>query len=467
MRRILVVSASALLLASCSTDSGPTPPAADSAQNRPSSSTRADSSTVTAPADKNAGDAGDANRAGRSAGMKCESLRDATDRQLAGRLMAVGITDFASAQQAVDAGVRHLFVGTGSDYSILNGQGDPARSIAALEKRAGEKLTISVDEEGGEVQRLSGIIGKLPSPREMAATMTPQQVRAMMAEHGRKLRALGVTVDFAPVLDLGGAQDISANGIGSRAFSADPRVVATYGRAYADGLRDAGIVPVFKHFPGHGHVKGDSHLGTVVSPPLSVMENQDLLPFRQLATMGTESVGDRPAPAGASAPGSAGQPGPGRAEQSGSGSAGQPGPGRAGQPAPSSAGDSSRETAGQSRPAEPVRPAPAMMIGHMQVPGLGDKKPASINPAAYKLLRSYKFNGLIVTDDLTGMKAVSDQLSGPDAVVAAVSAGADQALAAAGGIDVPAAVEALSRAISSGKIPRDRAIASADRGCVL
>lgn len=452
MRRILVVvSASALLLAGCSTDSGPTPPAADSAQNRPSSSTLADSSTVSAPADKNSGDAGDANRAGRPAGMKCESLRDATDRQLAGRLMAVGITDFASAQQAVDAGVRHLFVGTGSDYSILNSQGDPARSIAALEKRAGEKLTISVDEEGGEVQRLSGIIGKLPSPREMAATMTPQQVRAMMAEHGRKLRALGVTVDFAPVLDLGGAQDISANGIGSRAFSADPRVVATYGHAYAEGLRDAGIVPVFKHFPGHGHVKGDSHLGTVVSPPLSVMENQDLLPFRQLATMGTESVGGRPAPAGASAPGRAGQPGPGRA----------------GQPAPSSAGDSSRETAGQSRPAEPVRPAPAMMIGHMQVPGLGDKKPASINPAAYKLLRSYKFNGLIVTDDLTGMKAVSDQLSGPDAVVAAVSAGADQALAAAGGIDVPAAVEALSRAISSGKIPRDRAIASADRGCVL
>lgn len=452
MRRILVVvSASALLLAGCSTDSGPTPPAADSAQNRPSSSTLADSSTVSAPADKNSGDAGDANRAGRPAGMKCESLRDATDRQLAGRLMAVGITDFASAQQAVDAGVRHLFVGTGSDYSILNGQGDPARSIAALERRAGEKLTISVDEEGGEVQRLSGIIGKLPSPREMADTMTPQQVCAMMAEHGRKLRALGVTVDFAPVLDLGGAQDISANGIGSRAFSADPRVVATYGRAYAEGLRDAGIVPVFKHFPGHGHVKGDSHLGTVVSPPLSVMENQDLLPFRQLATMGTESVGGRPAPEGASAPGRAGQPGPGRA----------------GQPVPSSAGDSSREAAGQSRPAEPVRPAPAMMIGHMQVPGLGDKKPASINPAAYKLLRSYKFNGLIVTDDLTGMKAVSDQLSGPDAVVAAVSAGADQALAAAGGIDVPAAVEALAQAISSGKIPRDRAIASADRGCVL
>ena len=64
------------------------------------------------------------------------------------------------------------------------------------------------------------------------------------------------------------------------------------------------------------------------------------------------------------------------------------------------------------------------------------------------------------------MKAVSDHLTGPEAVVAAVRAGADQALAAAGGIDVPAAVDGLARAISSGKIPRERAIASADRGCL-
>ncbi len=350
--------------------------------------------------------------------------------------MAVGVTDFASAQQAVDAGVRHLFIGTGSDYSMLNGQGDPERSIAALEKRAGEKLTISVDEEGGEVQRLSSIIGKLPSPRQMAATMSPEQVRGLMAEHGRKLRKLGVTVDFAPVLDLGGAEDISANGIGSRAFSADPQVVAKYGRAYADGLRDAGITPVFKHFPGHGHAKGDSHLGTVVTPPLEVMEKQDLVPFRQLGSMGAAPANDQ-RPESGGAPGSA------------SGDSARPAP----------ANDQRQAPADQ-------RPVPAMMVGHMQVPGLGENKPSSINPAAYKLLRDYNFHGLIVTDDLTGMKAVSDQLTGPEAVVAAVSAGADQALAAAGGIDVPAAVDGLAKAISSGKIPRERAIASADRGCL-
>lgn len=403
MRRILVaISASALLLAGCSTDSGPTPPAPDStpAESSPSAAaTSGGSDSAKAPSkDGRSGK----NSPVQPVKLKCESLSKATDQQLAGRLLAVGVTDFASAQQAVDAGVRHLFIGTGSDYSMLNGQGDPQRSIAALEKRAGEKLTVSVDEEGGEVQRLSKVIGELPSPRKMAATMRPEQVRHMMAEHGRKLRKLGVTVDFAPVVDLGGAEDISANGIGSRAFSADPQVVAKYGRAYAEGLRDAGITPVFKHFPGHGHAKGDSHLGTVVTPPLDVMKKQDLVPFKQLSGMD---------------------------------------------------GDTGR-------------PAAAMMVGHVQVPGLGENKPSSINPVAYKLLRDYNFHGLIVTDDLTGMKAVSDHLSGPEAVVAAVRAGADQALAAAGGIDVPAAVDGLARAISSGKIPRERAIASADRGCL-
>ena len=403
MRRILVaVSASVLLLAGCSTDSGQTPTAPDSTQSGSATSAPAGSHAAGAPEQPK----GEGDRAkgpeGQPVKLKCESLRTASDRQLAGRLMAVGVTDFASAQQAVDAGVRHLFIGTGSDYSMFNGQGDPQRSIAALEKRAGEKLTISVDEEGGEVQRLSGIVGELPSARKMASTMSPEQVRTVMAEHGRKLRKLGVTVDFAPVLDLGGAEDISANGIGSRAFSADPQIVAKYGRAYAEGLRDAGITPVFKHFPGHGHVKGDSHLGSVVTPPLDVMQQQDLVPFKQLAVMGEK----------------------------------------------------------------PGRPAAAMMVGHMQVPGLGAKDPSSINPAAYKLLRDAGFRGLIVTDDLTGMKAVSDQMSGPEAVVAAVGAGADQALAAAGGIDVPAAVDGLARAISSGKIPRERAIASADRGCL-
>ena len=318
-------------------------------------------------------------------------------------MMAVGVTDWESARTSVEAGVRHLFFGTGSDFSILNGQGDPARSIQELERIAGEPITVSVDEEGGLVQRLAHITGVLPSAREMAATMSPQQVQNMMFDHGRKLAAMGITVDFAPVLDLGGAAEVSDNAIGSRAFSPDPQVVADFGRAYAQGLKDAGVQPVFKHFPGHGHASGDSHLGAVTAPPLEAMQQSDLVPFGQNA--GFDGGG--------------------------------------------------------------------MMVGHVEVPGLGDAAPASINAAAYELLKkggygagAPAFQGPVYTDDLTGMAAVSNRFPGPEAAVAAIVAGADQTLLAAGAIDVPGTVQHIAAAVDDGRITPERVTDAVHRTCV-
>ena len=73
------------------------------------------------------------------------------------------------------------------------------------------------------------------------------------------MQKLGITVDFAPVVDVTDAPDDTV--IGDRSFSADPAVVTAYAGAYARGLRDAGLLPVLKHFPGHGHASGDSHTG--------------------------------------------------------------------------------------------------------------------------------------------------------------------------------------------------------------
>ena len=324
---------------------------------------------------------------------------------MAGRMLAVGVTTYESAEQAIDEGVRHLFIGSQTDKSILNGQGDPARSLAALEERAGEPLTVSVDEEGGLVQRLSEIIGELPSAKQMAETMSPEQVRDLMAEHGKKVRDLGITVDFAPVVDLAGGQEVSDNAIGSRSFSADPKVAADYARAYSEGLQQAGVTPVLKHFPGHGHATGDSHMGAVTTPPLEQMQGNDLLPFRELVDV--EGM--------------------------------------------------------------------AVMVGHVEVPGLGEPLPSSVNPAAYKLLReggygpkhdAPGFDGVIYTDDLTGMKAVTDRYPGPEAAVAALAAGADVALAAAGAVEIPDVVEAIRVAIDEGRIPEDQVRDSVNRTCV-
>lgn len=82
---------------------------------------------------------------------------------------------------------------------------------------------------------------------------------------------------FGPVLDVG-----AGPGIESRSFSADPQVVASYGRAVADGLIEAGITPVFKHFPGHGSATADSHLELPTTPSLSDLRSSDLVPYVEI-----------------------------------------------------------------------------------------------------------------------------------------------------------------------------------------
>ncbi|MDN5684538.1 glycoside hydrolase family 3 N-terminal domain-containing protein [Corynebacterium glyciniphilum] len=329
---------------------------------------------------------------------------------LAASTLAVGVVGFDDAVEAVDAGVRHIFIGSSTDLSILDGQGDPERSITALKERAadaGGELTVSVDEEGGQVQRLGEIIGDLPSARELADTLSPEEVRGVFAEHGRKMHDLGITMDFAPVVDLAGGESISDNAVGDRAFSDDPGAVTDYGRAAVEGLLHADVTPVIKHFPGHGHATGDSHEGTVTTPPIGEM-GADLAPFAELWQI----------------------------------------------------------------------PGVAVMVGHMQTPGLdagdvlGAETPSSLNPAAYALLRDGLegdgpgFDGIVFTDDLTGMQAITDLHDGPQAVVQALRAGADAPLTSTAA-DVPATVDGLVAAVENGDLDRDRLTEAADRLCAV
>jgi beta-N-acetylhexosaminidase len=94
------------------------------------------------------------------------------------------------------------------------------------------------------------------------------------------LRDAGVTMDLAPVVDV--SSQSSGQVIGDRSFSDDAGVVSEYAGAFAAGLRDAGIVPVLKHFPGHGHATGDSHRQAVATPPVADLEASDLIPYRNL-----------------------------------------------------------------------------------------------------------------------------------------------------------------------------------------
>ena len=108
----------------------------------------------------------------------------------------------------------------------------------------------------------------------------------------------------------------------------------------------------------------------------------------------------------------------------------------------------------------------AVMVGHLDVPGLTDGLPTSLTPAAYRLLRDdYHFDGLVVTDDLGAMKAVTGTFTLPDAVLTALSAGADAALWSSGAQDtaqVASLLDGLEKALADGRIDPaadDRAVA--------
>jgi beta-N-acetylhexosaminidase len=192
------------------------------------------------------------------------------------QLLMVGVTGADDARGVVAADhVGGIMVGSWTDLTML---GDPLKAIAAS---AGPlPLAVSVDEEGGRVSRLKTVIGVQESARVLGATSTPDEVYAIALKRGQAMKGLGFTMDFAPVADVSDQPDDTV--IGDRSFSSDPAQVTAFAGAYARGLSDAGVTPVFKHFPGHGHASGDSHQGGVVTPPLSVLMNDDLIPYREL-----------------------------------------------------------------------------------------------------------------------------------------------------------------------------------------
>ena len=180
--------------------------------------------------------------------------------------------------------VRTL-VTEGTGGIILFGSDAPSTlpaDLAALRRAAGDvPPLVMVDEEGGEIQRMANLVGDMPWPRTMAATLTRAQTRALAEQVGRRMRAAGVTMDLAPVIDLSdGPGPDDAHPDGPRSFSISPSVAAAYGIAFAQGLRDGGVIPVYKHFPGLGQATYNTDSGPASVPPLAVLRPRRCCPSR-------------------------------------------------------------------------------------------------------------------------------------------------------------------------------------------
>ena len=197
----------------------------------------------------------------------------------AAQTLVVGVPHVVSPTDPLAMEVLALGVG---GVFINDGNAVDTEQVQALTRglRAGSTLPLllTTDEESGRVSSFRHLIGSTSSPRTLAGTHTAEDVRAYAAELGAQLADLGLNSDLAPVADLD--DGVSSGVIGDRAFSADPLVAGEYAEAFAAGLSDAGLLPVVKHFPGHGQAAEDVHKrGATIDTPLEDLLSRDVLPF--------------------------------------------------------------------------------------------------------------------------------------------------------------------------------------------
>lgn len=165
--------------------------------------------------------------------------------------------------------------------------------LQAARRSAGlPELIIATDQEGGAVSRLSP---PLERPAALSSLAVPgaappgleAQAFGYGRQQGQELAAIGVNLNFSPVVDLKNQRPISPfdffSRINSRAISSDPELVARVATAYSRGLASAGVLATVKHFPGLGEVAADTHLFSArLDTPVDTLQQRDWLPFRQV-----------------------------------------------------------------------------------------------------------------------------------------------------------------------------------------
>ncbi|WP_310740509.1 glycoside hydrolase family 3 protein [Microbispora sp. H10885] len=180
--------------------------------------------------------------------------------------------------------------GPGPVDGAVGGAGDGTSALVAALRRERPDVVVAVDEEGGSVTRLEAATGSSwPGNLALGVADDESLTRRVGRQIGRMVAAAGVTLDYAPVVDVNA--DPRNPVIGVRSFGSDPEAVGRHGAAWIEGLQSAGVAACAKHFPGHGDTVTDSHLALpAVRAAREVIERRDLPPFRAAIAAGVRAV---------------------------------------------------------------------------------------------------------------------------------------------------------------------------------
>lgn len=159
-----------------------------------------------------------------------------------------------------------------------------SKLISDIQSTAEIPMFISIDQEGGTVQRLTNLTSPkatyIPSMTLLGKTKNSQLAHDVGVVMAQELRTLGINMDFAPVIDV--MNDAKTSFMKNRSFGTDPKVVADMGVSLAKGFQENGVIPVYKHFPGHGGTSVDSHYDLpVLTKKKEALYKIDLVPFQK------------------------------------------------------------------------------------------------------------------------------------------------------------------------------------------
>jgi beta-N-acetylhexosaminidase len=214
-----------------------------------------------------------------------------------GQMLMVGFRGTsATADSSIAHAIRQYHLGSVILFDVDVERGTADRNIVSptqlkalvdsVQSFARVPLFVAIDQEGGRVNRLKTIYGFPASvSAQYLGTLNQLDSTTHYAEStARTLKSLGITVNFAPVVDLNTNPDNPVIGRLERSFGADPALVTRHALAVVAAHRAQGVVPVFKHFPGHGSAWNDSHLG--MADVTETWREQELAPYRTAIAAG-------------------------------------------------------------------------------------------------------------------------------------------------------------------------------------
>lgn len=166
------------------------------------------------------------------------------------------------------------------------------QATAAIQQAGGDRgypVIVGIDQEGGTVARIKAPATEFPAYMTLGASRDTDLAAQSAQASGEELRAMGLTMVFAPDADVTTGPDDPT--IGTRSASSDPQVVAGTVQASLRGYAESGILAVSKHFPGHGSVPADSHEELPVqTASLDELRARDFVPFRAAVEAGAEAI---------------------------------------------------------------------------------------------------------------------------------------------------------------------------------